>query len=184
MTVQAHIELPGPLRAVAVAPAAQAAGAPEGAPAPLDQRRRRLEQERERLAQARQALAAAGGRFRQLQADLIAEAEQQLLDLALDIARKVLMQEIQAGRYEIDPIVTEAMRHVPSRRDVVVHLHPDDYAQCRAAEQLGDDSDGIRFLADPNVGRAECLLETREGVVESAVEPGLARVSEALRNAE
>ena len=115
---------------------------------------------------------------------MLAEAEPQLVRLAVDIAQKVLMQEIQAGHYEIDPIVTEAMKQVPARCEVVVHLHPDDHARCEAARQLGDDAEGVRFVADPNVRPAECVLQTGEGVVESGVETNLARIGEALTGAE
>ena len=60
--------------------------------------------------------------------EFLAQAEEQLLDLAIDIARKVLMQEVQAQRYEIQPIVAEALKRVPEELDVTVYLNPDDLA--------------------------------------------------------
>jgi flagellar assembly protein FliH len=206
MAKDAEVQVPGPVRSVAVGAVARKGGAParwrvgrsqvDGADGPdrrsdaaiaeasVAQARAQLEAERARTAQAGQAMTEACRQLRQLRADLLAEAEGQLLDLAMEIARKVLMQEIQAGRYEIEPIVAEAMRHVPARHEVVVHLHPDDYAQCKLIEQLAGDSQNVRFLADPNVAKAGCLLETPEGAVDSAIETHLATISESLKKPE
>lgn len=158
-----------------------------------------LTAERIRLVQAQKALAYGLKDLTRLREETVRQSEEQLLELALEIARKLLMQEIQAGRYEIDPIVKEALLHVPARQDVTVHLHPDDWATCQMAREeasrppasgLGGRPKGspgagrIQFVADPGVRRAECMLETSEGIVESAVEGHLANIAEALKNAE
>ena len=154
----------------------------------LDQRREQLERqsqaERAKLKQACQAARSAAEQLRRFQQGLLAEAEEQLVCLAVEIARKVLMQEIQAGRHEIDPIVAEALKHAPTRGEVVVHLNPEDYARCDSAGAPGGEPDALRFVADPNVPRAECVLETAEGTIESSVEQNLANVAEALRQPE
>ena len=90
------------------------------------------------------------------------------------------MQEIQAERYQIDPIVTEALRRVPSHGGVVVHLNPGDCARCQAAVKQEGAPEQVRFVADVNVQPAECLLETPEGIVESSVEGHLAAIAEGL----
>ncbi|HUT02224.1 MAG TPA: FliH/SctL family protein [Phycisphaerae bacterium] len=144
----------------------------------LEETHQQLRADSQALRQARAALDRASGEVRQA---VLAEAEQQLLDLALGIARKVLRQEIQAGRYEIDPIVAEAMEHIPARCEVTVHLHPDDYARCRAIAAGPDDSNGPRFVADANVLPGECFLETSEGTVESSVETQLSEITHALK---
>lgn len=195
MAQRVSVQLPGHLRAVAVgdvAPGPAWAGAAlamqaqpeEGPQEQVEQARKEIEAERRRLQQACKALAGAVQQLQHAQAELAAKAEEQLLALALDIARKVLAQEIQAGRYEIDPIVTEALRQLPARCDVTVRLHPDDHAQCKAALELGGDSESIRFVADANVLRGECFLETSEGTVDAGVETQLGEIAEALRQPE
>jgi len=158
-------------------------------PAPDAQAARLYEQlqaERAELARAREALAAGAARLAGLEGELIRQAQQQVLELALEIAARVLSQEIRAARHEIEPIVAEAMRRVPSRRDVVVHLHPEDLARCTPpGEAIGaDDEADVRFVADPAVPVAGCLIETPEGVVESDVAGNLQRLAEALRGQE
>jgi flagellar assembly protein FliH len=169
-----------------IPPAAGGAGAPVESGAPTDpavQRERQfLEDERRQLLQARQALEDGLLQLHRLREQAIQEAEGQLLHLAMDIARKVLMQEIQAGRYEVDAMVREALLHVPVRQNVVVHLNPDDWARCTMARQEDGSGRGgsIRFVADPSVQPAHCVLETPEGIIESSVEGHLADIAEAL----
>jgi len=150
----------------------------------LEQHRRQfaeeLEVEQGKVQQACRAARSAAEALRRLREGLLAEAEEQLVALALDIARKVLMQEVAAGRYEIAPILAEALQHVPGQGEVVVHVNPEDHARCRETGQLADDAGNVRFVADPKVRPAECLLETSEGTIESSMEANLARVGEAL----
>ena len=200
MARELAVQLPGRLREVAIDSfvargAALRAGAPESEAEAsealckqLAEQQRQMEQtlqaDRAALQQSCRAAAAAAEQLTQLRADLVAEAEEQLATLAVEIARKVLMQEIRAGRHEIDPIVAEALRHAPVRGDVTVRLNPQDHARCSAAAELPDNGGHVRFLADPAVPPAECVLETSEGTIESSVEANLARVAEALTQPE
>ena len=152
------------------------------------QAQEQLQQTSEELRQetrtAIDALEAALVEAHELRGQILAEAEEQLVDLAVDIARKVLAQEIEAGRYEIEPIVAEALKRVPARRDVVVHLHPEDHARCMEAREGGESDGPVTYKADTSVGRAGCVLETDEGVIESSVEPHLEDIREALKGLE
>ena len=175
------VRLGGKVAAVRLAGEDGAGGGAD--PAGIQAAQQSLDAERARLVQARNALAAGLGDLSRLREETIAAAEAQLLELALEIARKVLMQEIDAGRYEIDPIVREALLHVPARQGVVVHLHPDDWAACEIARDAegAAGAGNVRFLADPGVRRAECLLEAPQGMVVSGVEAHLQDIGEALK---
>ena len=150
-----------------------------------DQAGKALQAQRAELANAREALVNALKQLAELRDSMIKAAEQQIVQLAIDVARKVMMQEIQAGRYEIDPIVQAALAQVTSWQEVVVHLNPEDFARCRQAqEDSRDDSSGARFVADPAVGRSECVLETSQGFVRSATEEHLREIALALKEPE
>ncbi len=174
VTVRAH-----PVAAPPVAGSAVSSGGPQAAAA-------QLEAQREELKAAVAAVRAAAAKFEELQDEMVTRMESHLVDLAIEIARKVLMQEIRAERYEIDPIVREALGQLPPRQEVAVHLNPEDLKQCRlAAQDDGPSRPGsLRFLADPSVHRAECVLDTSEGVVESAVDLHLADIAETLKQPE
>ncbi len=99
------------------------------------------------------SLAVAQAQFQDLQDQFCQEAEQQLIGLSMEIARKVIMQEIKAERYEVAPIVREALSRLPSRMDAVVHLHPDDLARCELASQSEEspELEGVKFVSDPGI---------------------------------
>jgi flagellar assembly protein FliH len=182
------IHLPGPLREVQIADPAhlEEAAPPKAAPPVRPADSDPLERERKALLQAVAALGEGARQFQQHREELVKEAEHQILELAVNIARKVVMQEIQAGRYEIDPIIQEALQRVPTRQEVVVRLNPSDLqkSQLASAPAPEGDNPGVRFVADPSVPPAHCLLETPQGIVESAVELHLDDIASALKNPE
>lgn len=112
--------------------------------------------------------------------------KEEIAKLSVEIARKVLMQKVENGDYEIESIVKEALSNAPTREDIVVHLNPDDHAQFQKAQDNGPDDvlAGIKFVSDSNIGRAECLLESPKGVIESLINQHLERVGRALQKAE
>ncbi len=138
------------------------------------------------FSQACQTLNGVTARLNESLAGIFSEHKEEIARLSVEIARKILMQKVNDGDYEIESIVKEALGHTPSRQDLVVHLHPDDLAQCRKAQQ--DEQDGalagIQFVPDPNIGRAECLLESPKGIIKSLIDEHLERISKALRKAE
>lgn len=138
------------------------------------------------FSQACQALNGVVARLEQFYDTLFAEHKEEIARLSVEIARKILMQKVQDGDYEIESIVKEALNNAPTRQDVVVHLNPQDHLLCQKAQQDEPDGDlaGIKFVSDPNIGRAECLLETPKGIIESLIEEALGRIANALKKAE
>ena len=138
------------------------------------------------FSQAYQALNAVVAKLNECYDKVFAEHKEEIAKLSVEIARKILMQKIDDGDYEIESIVKEALKNAPTRQDIVVHLNSEDFAQCQKAQQ--DEADGalagIKFVSDPNIGRAECLLESPKGIIESLINEHLERVSKALKKAE
>ena len=144
-----------------------------------------LQDELAQLQGAKQALVAAAGQLHEFRQQFAAEAETQLLDLSLEIARKVIMQEIKAGSYEIEPIVKEALSRLPDIKGAAVHLHPEDLACCEMANSPdGLAQQGVQFVADPSIGRAECTVKTAEGTVESHIDTHFEEIERTLKHQE
>jgi len=112
--------------------------------------------------------------------------KEQIAKLSVEIARRVLMQKIQDGDYEIESIIKEALKNAPTQQELVVHLNPEDMANCQKAQQDNNGSTlaGVKLVADPNIGRAECVLESPKGIVKSLVEEHLEQIAKALEKAE
>ncbi len=117
---------------------------------------------------------------------VFAEQKEEIARLSVEIARKVLMQKVEDGDYKIVSIIKEALNNAPTRQDIVVHLNPEDLAEYQKALQEEPNSalTDIKFVSDSNIGRAECLLESPKGIVESLINEHLDRISKALKKAE
>ena len=139
----------------------------------------------DRVASARQALAVAADEFQNVQKRFFAQAESQLVALAVDIARKVLAQEVDAGKYSIDPIVAEALASVRECKEIEVHLNPSDLARCGQVPGSGESPESrLRFVPDETVPPAGCKLETSEGTVVSSVDKSIDQIGSALASPE
>lgn len=116
---------------------------------------------------------------------IFAEHREELARLSIEIARKILMQKVQKGDYEIESIIKEALNKAPANQDVIVHLNPEDMEKCLKAQQdeQGGVLSGIKLISDPEVGRAECILESPKGIIKSLIEDSLERIGKALEKA-
>lgn len=134
------------------------------------------------LSRALSALASGLGQMPALRQQVLQQAEAQLLDLAMEIAAKVLMQQVQAQKYEVEPIVRAALQQLPERTAVTVHLNPADHAQIIEHGGAGQLGEHVTLLADASVKPAECLLATEQGSVASSIAEGLAAVAAAMKD--
>lgn len=143
-----------------------------------------LEAQRVMFSQACQTLNDAATKLNGFYDKVVVEHKEGIAKLSVEIARKILMRKVENGDYEIESIVNEALKNAPVRYDVIVHLNPEDYVQIQEAMQQGGQDDaflGIKFVSDPKIGRAECLLETPKGIVKSLIDENLERVGQALK---
>ncbi|OHB82375.1 MAG: hypothetical protein A2Z38_03255 [Planctomycetes bacterium RBG_19FT_COMBO_48_8] len=116
---------------------------------------------------------------------LYVEHREEIARLSVEIARKILMQKVENGDYEIESIIKEALKNAPGSQDVIVHLNPEDLEKCQKAQQDGPGGvlAGIKLITDPNIGRAECLLESPKGIIRLLIEDSLKRIGKALEKA-
>jgi len=141
-----------------------------------------LKEQKAELAKTYQMLCVIADKLNQLYTDVLAGHKDEIARLSVEIANKVLMQKIEKGDYKIEAIVKEALKNAPTQQDIVVYLNPDDLVQCQKLQE-DDPNSGfakIKFVADPGIGRAECLLETPKGIVKSLIDKHMERIIEAL----
>jgi flagellar biosynthesis/type III secretory pathway protein FliH len=105
----------------------------------------------------------------------------------VEIARKILAQRIDKGDYDIEQIVREAIKNTPSNENLVVHVNPEDLTLLRLAcgkSDRGDNLEGVKLFADTKIGRAECLVESPKGLIESRINEQLEQIANALKKAQ
>ena len=138
------------------------------------------------LSQACQVLKSLIDKLNQFYDGLFSEHKEAIAKLSVEIARKILVQKARDGDYRIEDIVKEALTNAGSHKDLIVHLNPKDFEECKKLRE-GDSSgvfEGLELVPDSNIGGAECLLESPKGTIESLIEGHLERVGKALENAE
>ena len=145
-----------------------------------------IEKRKAEIAQLQKLLNNLLDNLNRLHNQMLADHKEEIISLSVEIANKVLMHKVQKGDYQIESIIKEALKSAPVHNDVTIHLNPEDVVQCQKLQQEEPDSAfaGLKLVADPNIGQAECLLETPKGIIRSSIEEHLERISEALKKVE
>jgi flagellar assembly protein FliH len=146
--------------------------------------RRQQEAEVQSIRLARKSLEAGAEAMAHLHEKMVAGQAQHIANLALEIARKILQSRVAENDYKIEAVIEQALKLAPARNNVTVRLHPEDLARLRKMqEQDGCETAGVaEFVADASVGRAECIVETPKGSIESYLDEHLMKIEEAIKH--
>jgi flagellar biosynthesis/type III secretory pathway protein FliH len=102
----------------------------------------------------------------------LARAEVEALDLAVEMARRILGQELRCDPAAVGPGALEALRAAGRRRVLRVRLHPESVAHVhqRAAADLGGlPGTSLELVADPALSPGDVVVETEAGRVDGRV---------------
>ena len=106
---------------------------------------------------------------------------QQVLDLALDLARAILKTSLAVQPELVLPIVREAVRYLPAlQQPALLYLHPDDAALVN--ERMGAELDktGWQIAHDPHLERGGCRVETASNQIDATLPTRWQRLVAAL----
>jgi flagellar assembly protein FliH len=139
---------------------------------------------KEGLAQARSEIAARANTFEQLTtalcqpfAELDQQVEQELVALAIAIARQIIRREIKTSPGEVVAVVREAIAALPvGKRSFQVYLHPEDARLVREALALSEEERPWRIIEDSVLTRGGCKVATETSSVDASVEKRLGSV--------
>lgn len=138
----------------------------------------------EAAAHVRSRLRATLIHLRQLARDLVEERHQLLaattrgaLDLALVLAREILVDEITASPERLRPMLANAREQLQldNGQTVKVYAHPDDLEGLAAA--AGEEMPGWEFIADAGLQRGDLILESQRGRLDLRLETQLDRLA-------
>jgi flagellar assembly protein FliH len=135
--------------------------------------------------QARQAAEALDGALVELarrSEELLAAAEADAVELALQLAAKIVSGTVEVQPRRVLDVVAGALRRLTERREVVVLVAPEDLELVsERIEELQAHAGGIErceLLADRRVGRGGAIVRTRESEVDAKVATQLERARE------
>lgn len=106
---------------------------------------------------------------------------QQMLDLALDLAKAMLKTGLAVRPELVLPVVSEAVRYLPAvQHPALLYLHPLDAELVRdhLGEELG--KTGWRILDDAQIDRGGCRVETASNQIDATVQTRWQRIAAAL----
>lgn len=127
---------------------------------------------------AARALAEAGERLDAFREEAGGRLAASAAELAVEIARRLLRVEVDAGRYDLERIVRETLAAASvERASCVVHLHPDDLEALHGVRFRT----GTRVQADVGVARGDVHLETTLGLFVRELDGALDSIAERLR---
>ena len=113
-------------------------------------------------------------------AQLIAEAEPDVIGVAVEIARRIIHAEVQARPDVVQDMVSRALQRVTAQDGIRVRLNPETMRQLgdslrRAAASYAER--GVEVVGYETVERVGVVVETRRGTVDGRLETQLERVS-------
>ena len=113
--------------------------------------------------------------------ELETEGGEQVLTLALTIARQVMRREMEVDRASVMPALQEAVHAVIDQQaHPRVHLNPQDLAHLHDSLDADGLLKGCRFIADPAISRGGCRVETGQSDIDATIESRWNRVLAAV----
>jgi flagellar assembly protein FliH len=151
---------------------AREAGFREGEAAARSQAQAEIRPVAERLARTIEELAALRPRLRE-------QAEEDLIRLAVAIARRVVRRELTIDPQAIAGLVKAALQQLASEEEVRVRVHPGEEAAVRAC-LAGAERAAVQVTADPGLERGSAVFETQRGNLDASAEAQLAEIERGL----
>jgi flagellar assembly protein FliH len=115
---------------------------------------------------------------------IVAGSEDEIVQLAVAVARKIIDRELLSSPEIIVNIVKRAIGKATDREELTVRVNPDSIdGVISAQDKIVNSAKGIRklkFLADPNVSQGGCVIESLNGTVDARVERQLSEIEQAL----
>ncbi len=119
-----------------------------------------------------------------LKASLYKEWEQEILNLLLVMAKKVIQHEVETSPELIKYAVREALKYVVENSKVRIRVHPQDFAFVDEVKQsFLNEIAGLKYvemIEDRNIMQGGCVLETDFGDVDATTDSQLAGIGAAI----
>jgi flagellar assembly protein FliH len=128
------------------------------------------------------AVAAAVGAIDQMREQIVAELEQDAVEMAMRLAEQIIAGVLSVEPERVLDVGRNALRHLSERRRVTLVVHPDDLelvSDC--VDQLQSELGGIEHLgvqSDRRIGRGGAIARTDSGEIDSGIDAQLGRARE------
>ncbi|MFF2448094.1 FliH/SctL family protein [Neobacillus sp. NPDC058068] len=121
--------------------------------------------------------------FQEKQA-VIQEAEPFVIELSVEIAKKILQQELQLNQEALLPMIKQSLSSVYETTSLTISVAPADFAFVqKQREQLLSVVNGkieIKIVPDYSVLQGGCMIHTSSGSVDARIDVQLSEIKKAL----
>lgn len=105
---------------------------------------------------------------------IIESAEEQIIQLSLAVAEKVIHSEVTTNREVVLSVLKEAIRSIVDRENMKIHIHPEDLRYITEIKpdfiKSFDGAKNVAFEEDRSVGQGGALIETLFGEVDARID--------------
>ncbi|MHB9093033.1 MAG: FliH/SctL family protein [Eubacteriales bacterium] len=116
--------------------------------------------------------------------EVIVGSEDEIVQLAIAVARKVIGHELAANPDTIVDIVKRAIQKVTDREELTIRVNPDNLdCAINSQDEITQSVKGVRklkILSDPTVSLGGCVVESPNGTVDARMERQLSEIEQAL----
>jgi len=115
---------------------------------------------------------------------ILRESEDELINLVMLVARKVILHEVTQDRTILAGVVQNAIATLSAREEIIVHINPDDYLLVTSGhdELLHKEllNERLSLKPDPSITPGFCLVETEMGTIDASLEGQLEQIYRSL----
>jgi len=142
-----------------------------------------LQQGRAEAAQEAERLAAIATSFGQAVVDANDTISQDVLELALHLAKNMVRTAFEVKPELILPVVREAVDYLPSlQQPALLILHPEDALIVRASMGHELEKTGWRIVDDAQIARGGCRVDTASNQIDAQIAARWQRLAQALHS--
>ena len=120
------------------------------------------------------ALRASSDAIHNLREKIFRESEDELINLIMLVARKVIVKELSQDRSILAGVVNNAIAGLSAREEITVRINPGDYALVSSGRDavLKKEllSERLLLKPDPTVSAGFCLIDTVMGTIDASLE--------------
>ena len=130
------------------------------------------------------ALRASSETIHNLRDRIFRESEEELINLVMLVARKVIIHEIAQDRSMLAGVVRNALAGLSAREEITVRINPDDYLLVTSGrdELLHKEllNEHLQLKPDPSVAAGFCLVDTAMGTVDASLDGPMDQIYRSL----
>lgn len=116
---------------------------------------------------------------------IMAGMEAEIVELVLEVARKVIVCEILSNENVILQLVKEALHNCSSKNGAILRVSPEDFESLNGnMDELlttVEGADSLEIKKDSTLKPGDCIVETSMGSVDAGVETKLGKIEEAFK---